>query len=112
MLNYIEKTAQLRPSFKYIDQAKKAKEMSAIDVEEEAPKKAKEVHVVQTTLKTNGTQTSRLGGALQCNKKEEEEEFQKVDWVTSHEVSSELANGSNEKLESNVSKQDFAAAIF
>ncbi|ODV88123.1 hypothetical protein CANARDRAFT_181442, partial [[Candida] arabinofermentans NRRL YB-2248] len=90
-LNPISKTAQLRASFRYIDDLKSQKqikeremiknlnkemdEQSGNGYGASAEDKKKQVRVVQMTAKSTGENVPRLGGALVSKKMEEEEEY-------------------------------------
>lgn len=122
-LNKVSKTSQLRPSFKYIDEAKSIRiqnerELNSRIINDDADKKKEAnggkngAHVVQMAVKSSGENVPRLGGALQSCKLEEGEFFVDYKWNNAESESSqnlrqELINEEDEVLVSRDSQSKY-----
>lgn len=123
-LNKVTKTSQLRPSFKYIDDAKNIRiqnerELNSRTINDDADKKKEAAnggkngaHVVQMAVKSSGENIPRLGGALQSCKLEEGEFFVDYKWnngdsESSKNLRNELINEEDEVLISKDSQNKY-----
>lgn len=115
-LTPLSKTAQLRPSLKYIDETAQSKRLKQAQLNKTDDHRKNEVKVVQMSVKSTVEAQQRLGGALEASKKLEDEHFIKYKWCESEKNDEFLQkldiSNSNVVLESDTTQSEYIDWLF